>query len=73
MAANLTDVARMAGVSPTLVSGYINRRKEVRMSESTRLRIENALRELDYHPNRFARKLRTGKSHLIGVCGLAGN
>jgi LacI family repressor for deo operon, udp, cdd, tsx, nupC, and nupG len=73
MAANLTDVARLAGVSPTLVSGYINRRKEVRMSESTRLRIENALRELDYHPNRFARKLRTGKSHLIGVCGLAGN
>lgn len=73
MAANLTDVARLAGVSPTLVSGYINRRKEVRMSESTRLRIENALRELDYHPNRFARKLRTGQSHLIGVCGLAGN
>ena len=73
MAANLTDVARLAGVSPTLVSGYVNRRKEVRMSESTRLRIENALRELDYHPNRFARKLRTGKSHMIGVCGLAAN
>ena len=73
MAANLTDVARLAGVSPTLVSGYVNRRKEVRMSEATRLRIENALQQLDYHPNRFARKLRTGKSHLIGVCGLSGN
>ena len=73
MAANLSDVARLAGVSPTLVSGYVNRRQGVRMSESTRLRIENALRELDYHPNRFARKLRTGKSCLIGVCGLSFN
>ena len=73
MAANLTDVARLAGVSATLVSGYVNRKKGVRMSEGTRLRIEQAIRELDYHPNRFARKLRTGRSHVIGVCGLAAN
>ena len=73
MPANLTDVARRAGVSATLVSGYLNHRKGVRMSDGTRDRIEEALRTLSYRPSRFARKLRTGKSHLIGVCGLAAN
>ena len=73
MPANLTDVARRAGVSATLVSGYLNHRKSVRMSAGTRDRIEEALRYLAYRPSRFARKLRTGQSHLIGVCGLAAN
>ena len=73
MPANLTDVARRAGVSATLVSGYLNHRKNVRMSDGTRDRIEEALRTLSYRPSRFARKLRTGKSYLVGVCGLAAN
>ncbi|MBQ9503278.1 MAG: LacI family DNA-binding transcriptional regulator [Lentisphaeria bacterium] len=73
MAANLTDVARRAGVSATLVSGFLNHRQSVRMSEETRGRIETALRELAYRPNRSARKLRTGRGHLIGVCGLGAN
>lgn len=73
MAANLTDVARRAGVSATLVSGFLNHRQSVRMSAETRDRVETALRELAYRPNRSARKLRTGRGHLIGVCGLGSN
>lgn len=53
--ATLKDVAQRAGVTVTTVSRMLNDR--ARVSEKTRLRIQNAMEELDYHPNELARSL----------------
>jgi DNA-binding LacI/PurR family transcriptional regulator len=61
----MTDVARLAGVSHQTVSRVLNDHPNVR--EQTRLRVRAAIKELGYRPNRAARALVTGKTHLIGV------
>lgn len=50
------DVARLAGVSTTTVSYYIN--KSGYVSESTQKKISDAIKELDYRPNLIARSLK---------------
>ena len=63
--ATLKDVAQRAGVTVTTVSRMLNDRP--RVSEKTRLRIQNAMEELDYHPNELARSLAKKNSHFIGL------
>ncbi len=63
----LKDIAKEAGVSGALVSYCLNGSKTIRISKETRTRIEAAARKLNYHPNRLARSLRTGKSRNIGL------
>jgi LacI family transcriptional regulator len=62
----MADVGRLAGVSPTAVSFVINGRTG-EISEETRDRVLEAVRELGYRPNRAARGLRTRRSHTIGI------
>ena len=62
----MADVGRLAGVSPTAVSFVINGRVG-EVSEETRDRVLDAVRELGYRPNRAARGLRTRRSHTIGI------
>ena len=62
----MTDVARLAGVSHQTVSRVLNDHPNVR--EQTRLRVQAAITELGYRPNRAARVLVTGTSQVIGVC-----
>jgi LacI family transcriptional regulator len=65
MGSTIRDVAEKAGVSAMTVSRVINKQSGV--SAKTRNRIEQALRELDYSPNRGpARQTRPG-SQLIGM------
>lgn len=59
------DVARLAGVSPAVVSYVLNGSHPV--AEETRLRVEAAIEELDYRPNALARSLATSRSHTIGL------
>ena len=59
------DVASRAGVSITTVSRYMNGFYE-NMSESTRQRLEQVIRELDYRPNALARGLKSQNSMTIG-------
>ena len=61
----MADVARLAGVSHQTVSRVLNGHPYVR--EQTRLRVQAAIDELGYRPNRVARALVTGRSQLIGV------
>ena len=61
----MSDVARLAGVSHQTVSRVINGSPHVR--PDTRERVQAAMRELDYRPNRLARALVTGRSHTLGV------
>jgi DNA-binding LacI/PurR family transcriptional regulator len=62
--ATLHDVADAAGVSRQTVSNVINAPERVK--DSTRARVEAAIAELGYHPNRMARSLQAQSSRLIG-------
>ncbi|GAB3269463.1 substrate-binding domain-containing protein [Microbacterium sp. MEC084] len=59
------DVARLAGVSGQTVSRVANGAANV--DPTTRARVEAAMAELGYRPNRAARALRTGRTRTIGV------
>lgn len=63
--ATIKEVAELAGVSQMTVSRVLNRRETVR--ESTRTRVEAAIRELNYRPNLLARSLAGGRSLFIGL------
>ena len=62
---NIYDVAEAAGVSHQTVSRVINNHPSLR--PETRRRVERAMEELGYVPNRAARALVTDKSKLIGI------
>ena len=63
--ASIYDVAKLAGVSKTLVSRVINDQKGV--SEKSRKKILDAMNELNYRPNAIARSLVLQKTNIIGV------
>ena len=61
----LNDVARRANVSKQTISRVVNNKGEV--SEATRQRVLEAIREIGYHPNTLARSLVTSRTHVIGL------
>lgn len=65
MATKLTDVAKLAGVSPTTVSRVIN--KKGYLSEKTIKNVQQAMKTLGYKPNSLARGLQGKSAQLIGV------
>jgi len=68
----IKDVARVSGVSISTVSNVINNRSSV--SEKTRKKVLEAIRRLNYKPNKFAqglsRKKKSG-SNFVTVIGLS--
>ncbi len=60
----ITDVAKHAGVSISTVSHVINKTRFV--SDQTRLKVEKAIRELNYAPDMAAQSLKSGKRRMIG-------
>ncbi len=65
MRTTLKDVAQRAGVSPATVSYVLNGKRTI--SETTRKRVMDAVKELDYVPDLNARGLSMRDSRLIGV------
>lgn len=63
--ASMKDVADLAGVSSATVSRVLRQRPNVR--DEVRARVMEAVRELDYRPNRVARSLRVQQSNIIGL------
>jgi DNA-binding LacI/PurR family transcriptional regulator len=61
----MMDVARLAGVSHQTVSRVLN--EHVNVSPTTRERVLQAMRELDYQPNSAARTLVTRRSNTLGI------
>lgn len=62
--ATIKDVARLAGVSPSTISKYIN---GGHVRDENVEAIRNAIQSLDYRVNPFARNLKTQRSRSIGV------
>lgn len=60
-----TDVAKLAGVSRATVSYVLNNKSPISITESTRQRILDAIKELGYVPDRNAQSLRTGRTYTI--------
>jgi LacI family transcriptional regulator len=67
MAANLKDVARLAGVHPATASRALNERTVGMVSPETAERVREAADALGYRVNRIARGLKTRRSHTIGM------
>ncbi|AET57900.1 LacI family DNA-binding transcriptional regulator [Paenibacillus terrae] len=62
----IEDVAQKAGVSKSTVSQFLNKRYKY-MSEQTRDRISEVIRELNYQPNGLARSLKQNRTFMVGV------
>jgi LacI family transcriptional regulator len=65
MAHTMREVARRAGVSLATVSRVLNNTEYI--SEETRRRVLDAVREFNYFKNVHARRLATGQSDLFGL------
>ncbi|MFW6599102.1 LacI family DNA-binding transcriptional regulator [Propionibacteriaceae bacterium Y2011] len=64
----IKDVAARAGVSPALVSAALGgSSRTVRMSEATRLRVEQAALETGYRANHAAKALRSARTGVIAA------
>lgn len=64
--ASITDVARLAGVSPATASRVVSS-AQYAVSQPTRKRVLDAARALDYVPNALARGLLKSTLPLVGV------
>ncbi|HUS15841.1 MAG TPA: LacI family DNA-binding transcriptional regulator [Chloroflexia bacterium] len=62
---NLEEVARLAGVSRSTVSRVVN--DDSRVSDMVRTRVQEIIREHDYHPNAAARSLASRRTRIIGL------
>ena len=65
MKATIIDVAKESGVSVATVSRVVNGNYPVR--EKTRIKVEDAIKKLEYVPNLQARELNMQRSSSIGV------
>ena len=65
MAATIHDVAQLAQVAISTVSKVMS--DSPRISAATKARVQEAMRALDYHPNRNARSLARNKTETFGV------
>jgi LacI family transcriptional regulator len=61
----ITEVAALAGVSPTTVSHVLSGKRIV--AAETRGTVHEAIRTLGYRPNNVARSLRTRRSQMVAV------
>ncbi|MDR3709693.1 MAG: LacI family DNA-binding transcriptional regulator [Capsulimonadaceae bacterium] len=61
------DVAEMAGVSTATVSYVFNGRRNANVPDATKRRVMDAAERIGYRPNRLAKGLAGGKTHLVGM------
>jgi LacI family transcriptional regulator len=61
----IEEVAKLSGVSRSTVSRVINNDPNVK--ESTRTRVLEVIRKVNYRPNSIARGLATGRTKIIGL------
>ncbi len=64
--ATIKDVAKLAGVSVATVSAVINKDSGVNVSDKLTKNVEEAIKQLNYRPNRIARALSRKETHTLG-------
>lgn len=62
----IQDVARLAGVSTSSISNFLNNRMG-QMRPDTQRKIQQAIEQLGYRPNNAARQLKTGVASMVGL------
>lgn len=62
--ATIKDVAREAGVSVGTVSNVIN---NIQVKETTRLKVEEAIKKLNYEPNIYARGFKINRTNTVAL------
>ncbi|MCU9814059.1 LacI family DNA-binding transcriptional regulator [Paraclostridium sp. AKS73] len=62
----IKDIADLAGVSKTTVSKVLNNKDE-KISDTTRKKILDIVKEKNYRPNKMAQSLVTKKTKTIGI------
>src|SRR5690554_6104236 len=65
MVATIKDVAKLANVAPSTVSRVIA--DNPRISEKTKKRVREVMKEIGYHPNMIARSLVNQTTNVIGL------
>lgn len=63
MPLKIKEIAKLAGVSPSTVSRVLNERDCI--TEQTRQKVLNVIKETDYHPNGIAKSLKVKSTKLI--------
>lgn len=61
------DIARHLKVSRSTVAAVLRNDPKFSFTEATRLRVQQAARELDYQPHSSARALRGGRTHTLAL------
>ncbi len=61
----LEEIAKLAQVSRSTVSRVIN--NDPNVSPKTRERVQQVIQELNFQPNRAARRLAGGRTHILGL------
>ena len=65
MSVTIKDVAHLANVAPSTVSRVIA--NNPRISQKTKVRVREAMKELGYHPNFIARSLANQSTQILGL------
>ena len=65
MSVTIKDVAHLANVAPSTVSRVIA--NNPRISQKTKVRVREAMKDLGYHPNFIARSLANQSTHILGL------
>lgn len=61
---NISDIAKLAGVSKSTVSRFLNNGS---VSNKTKEKLTKIIKEYDYQPNQFAQSIRARRTNLIGA------
>lgn len=64
MAVTIKDIAKETGLSLSTISKYLNHKN---IQEKNRILIEDAIKRLDYRPNRVAQSLRSERTKTVAV------
>ena len=64
--ATIYEVSELAGVSLSSVSRVLNNHEHV--SEKTKIKVNAAMKQLNYRPNSIARSLASNRTDCIGIC-----
>ena len=64
MASTIKDIAKHTGLGLATISSYLNGGN---VREGNKVKIEAAIKELNFEINELARSLKTNKTHIIGV------